>query len=113
MQPLVEKYRPITLDGFVGVERPRALLGALAASPYESAWLLLGASGTGKTTMALACAAQLGAEVQHIPSRQCDFETVKAIRQRCWYAPMFGEWHLILVDEADQMSKPAQLAFLS
>lgn len=114
MQPLVEKYRPITLDGFAGLERPRALLARLAADPYPSAWLLLGPSGLGKTTMALALAQQIGGEVHHIPSRQCDLETVERVTMGCHYAPMFGEkWHVILVDEADQMTRAAQLAFLS
>jgi hypothetical protein len=35
------------------------------------------------------------------------------VTARCHYSPMFGTWHLILVDEADQMSGAAQLAFLS
>lgn len=32
----------------------------------------------------------------------------------CWYAPMApGGLHIVLVDEADQMTNPAQLALLS
>lgn len=32
----------------------------------------------------------------------------------CWYCPAAGyKFHLVLVDEADQMSRAAQLAFLS
>lgn len=113
MQPLVEKYKPMTI-GFAGLDRPRAILSRLAADPYPSAWLLLGPSGLGKTTMALAIARQIGGEVHHIPSRQCDLETVARVTAGCHYAPMFGEkWHVILVDEADQMTRPAQLAFLS
>jgi hypothetical protein len=65
--------------------------------------------------MALALAQQIGGEVHHIPSRQCDLETVERITASCHYAPMFGQspWHVILCDEADQMSRPAELAFLS
>jgi replication-associated recombination protein RarA len=114
MQPLVEKYRPMTMDAFAGLGKPRAILGHLAANPYPSAWLLLGPSGLGKTTMALALAKSIGGEVHHIPSRNCDLDTVERVCAGCHYAPMFGEtWHIVLVDEADQMSKPAQLAFLS
>ncbi len=114
MLALVEKYKPATLHDFAGMERPRAILSHLAASPYSSAWLLLGPSGLGKTTMALALAHQIGGEVHHIPSRQCCLETVDRVTASCHYAPMFGErWHVLVIDEADQMSRPAQLAFLS
>lgn len=112
--PLVDKYRPQSLDGFAGLDAPRKLLAKLAAEPYASAWLLVGPSGTGKTSMGFALAAAADAEVQHVPSRKCDLEEVERIVHRCHYAPMSGKrrW-LVLVDEADQMSKPAQHAFLS
>lgn len=48
--PLSEKYRPKTLDGFAGLDRARAVMTAFVRKPYESAWLFLGASGTGKTS---------------------------------------------------------------
>src|ERR1039458_4685091 len=32
---------------------------------------------------------------------------------QCWYVPMSGGFHLVLVDEADKMSNAAQLHFLS
>lgn len=110
---LVEKYKPETLDQFAGLDRPRAILKQFAASPYSSAWLLIGPSGLGKTTMALALAKQIGGEVHHIPSRSCDLATVEEVAARCHYFPWSGKWHFVLVDEADQMSRPAQHAFLS
>jgi replication-associated recombination protein RarA len=112
-QPLSEKYRPKTLDDFAGLRRPRAIFTSFARAPYESGWLLVGPSGTGKTTMALAFASMIHGEIHHIPSRECDLETVQQICQSCWYVPMGGGFHIVLVDEADQMSRAAQLAFLS
>jgi DNA polymerase III delta prime subunit len=59
------------------------------------------------------------AEVHHVASKDCDLEAVRKIKQACHYMPrMFDTWkpckmHLVIVDEADQMSYPAQLAFLS
>lgn len=113
MTPLVEKYRPRTLNAFAGLAAPRAILGALAADPYESAWLLLGPSGLGKTTMALALAEAINGEVHHVPSRSCDLATVEDLIHRCWYVPMSAGWHVPIIDEADQMTRAAQLAFLS
>jgi DNA polymerase III delta prime subunit len=113
MQSLVDKYQPETLAAFNGLKRPKALLSKLADKPFSSAWLLVGASGLGKTTMGLALQKQMGGQLHHIASRQCDLETVNNTLRNCHYKPMFGDWNFVLVDEADQMTKPAQLAFLS
>jgi DNA polymerase III gamma/tau subunit len=111
---LVEKYRPQTISSFIGIDDARADAAAIIRNPYESAWLFVGASGTGKTTLAQAIGAELGAEVHHIPSQSCTVETVKALRASLAYAPMFGaDWHLVIVDEADEMSSAAENAWLS
>jgi replication-associated recombination protein RarA len=118
-QPLTEKYRPQRIADFVGLDKIKKIMGKLAAAPFNSAWFFLGPSGTGKTTMALALAAEMPAELHHIASKECTLETVQAIARQChWMPRMFSDWqpckmHLVLVDEADQMSYPAQLAFLS
>lgn len=112
-QSLWEKYQPETLDQFIGLDRPKAVFGSFVKKPFASAWLLLGPSGTGKTTMGLAVARALNAELHHVPSRSCDLETVERLAHTCQYVPLSGGFHLILIDEADQMTLAAQLAFLS
>jgi replication-associated recombination protein RarA len=118
-EPLTEKYRPTAIEGFVGLDKPRKVMTKLAASPFPSAWYFLGSSGTGKTTLALALAAQMPAELHHIASKECTLETVQNLARQCHYMPrMADDWrpckmHVCLIDEADQMSYPAQLAFLS
>src|SRR2546427_12091540 len=110
---LTEKYRPRRPRDFVGLPRVRPVLTRFLQKPFPSAWLFLGPSGVGKTSMALALAERIPAELQHIPSRQCDLERVEEVARRCWYRPMNAKLHLVLVDEADQMTPAAQMAFLS
>ncbi len=117
---LVDKYRPQEPSGFIGIERPKAILSAFLRNPYASAWLLLGPSGLGKTTMAFAAAKALGATQQvgggiyHVPARKCDLETIDRIVGHCYSRPMLGcPWNIVLIDEADRMTMAAQHALLS
>jgi replication-associated recombination protein RarA len=111
---LTERYRPHSITEFAGLAKPKAFCAKLAEKPYASAWRFVGPSGTGKTTMALALAETMSAEVHHIGSQECNLETLERVCRTCQYVPMAGrKIHLILVDEADQMSAAAQLFLLS
>lgn len=113
-QALTEKYRPRAIADFVGLDKPKKILAKLAAQPFESAWRFVGPSGTGKTTMAMALAAAIPAELHHIPSQNCNLENIERVCRTCQYVPMAGcQMHLVLVDEADRMSDAAQIALLS
>jgi putative ATPase len=115
MTALVTKYQPKRLKDFAGLTRAKAIMQRVVASPYASSWIFAGDSGTGKTTLALAVAAELNAEVIHVASGACDKASVDDIAQRCHYMPMFGTspWRIIIVDEADRMTPAAQIAWLS
>ena len=120
-QPLSEKYRPQSIAQFIGLEKQKKVLSAFARRPVSCAWMFLGPSGVGKSTMALALAKELNAELHHIPSQKCTVGEIDEIIRMCHRAPyrLFGadagkaDWHVVLVDEADQMSNAAQLALLS
>ncbi len=118
-QPLSERYAPTAIDQFVGLEKPRKIMAKFCEAPYPSVWLFVGPSGTGKTTMALAICKAIAGELHHIPSQSCDLETVRKVTEQCHYYPRIfengqaGKFHVVLADEADQMSSAAQLAFLS
>ena len=116
---LAERYQPQTISQFVGLEKAKRILAKFAETPYPSAWLFVGPSGTGKTSMALTICKAVVGELHHIPSQSCDLATVKAVTDRCHYYPRIqetgqpGKFHFVLADEADRMTAAAQLAFLS
>jgi replication factor C subunit 2/4 len=118
-QPLSEKYQPKTVEEFCGLDKPKKVMQKFAENPFPSAWLFVGPSGTGKTSMALAICKAIAGELHHIPSQNCDLATVRSVTDQCHYYPRIFEngqparFHVVLVDEADQMSNAAQLALLS
>lgn len=116
-QSLTAKYRPKTLADFVGLEKPKRLAQRLIDNPYESNWLFVGDAGVGKTALALAIAELMPAELHHIPSQNCNVQTLRDEIERCQYPAggIFGtkRAHVVLVDEAHRMSDAAQLYLLS
>jgi DNA polymerase III gamma/tau subunit len=111
---LTERYRPHTLENFIGLDKVKKVLTNFAKRPFpNAAFLFVGPSGVGKTSAAIALSEMLRGELHHIPSQQCNVENVNDTIRQCHYVPRNGTFHVVLVDEADQMSKAAQLALLS
>ncbi|SRR6266446_6905514 len=111
---LSEKYRPHRFADFVGLEKVKKVLAKFADAPFpNAAFLFLGPSGTGKTTMALALCEAIRGELHHIPSQNCNVGTVEEVTRLCHYVPRHNSLHVVLVDEADVMTPQAQLSFLS
>jgi replication-associated recombination protein RarA len=111
---LTERYRPHSLTQFVGLDKVKKILTNFAAKPFpNAAFLFIGPSGVGKTSAGIALCEMLRGELHHVPSQQCNVGNVEDVVRQCHYVPKNGTFHVVLVDEADQMSKAAQLALLS
>ena len=100
---------------FVGLERPKRIMAKFAQSPKSDAFLFVGSSGIGKTSMALAFCESIGGELHHVPSQTCNVETLENVIRVCHNVPSRGlnSFHVVVVDEADRMTKAAQLHLLS
>jgi len=112
-QSLCEKYRPRRIAEFTGQDRAKTILQKFAAQPYRKAWIFAGPTGTGKSSMALALASEVAAELHHLvpTSTREDIEHVWA---ECQGFPAPGyKRHLILVDDVDGLSKAALTTLLA
>ena len=111
---LTTKYMPRKVRDFAGLTKAKALMGKLIAAPRQSAWLFVGGPGTGKSSMALAVANEIGAQIHHVPSSKCDKAMVEQLVYDCNFIPMSGSgFHVCVIEEADLMTPAAQNAFLS
>jgi DNA polymerase III gamma/tau subunit len=116
MQQLTDRYRPSSLADLVGNEPAIRVLKALSARPFPSAWLLEGPSGVGKTSAALIIGAQLAhncMDLVQYNGADITAQVAETIADAARAMPWNGGCRVIIIDEADQMTERAQIAFLS
>jgi replication factor C small subunit len=107
----VEKFRPGTLDGYVGNEHIIDKVKLYLESGDVPHLLFYGQAGTGKTTLAKIIANNVNADVMYInASDENNIETVRTKIKNYASTVGFKRWKIVILDEADYMTPNGQAA---
>lgn len=118
MSELYKRHRPTCLADLVGAEDLRAYISAQIGNPaYDrDSFLIVGASGSGKTSAARVIAAMLTKtdfDIHEIDSAATGrLEDVRELRLELRIAAWAGGWKVYIVDEAHNLSDKAKEGFL-
>jgi replication factor C small subunit len=107
----VEKYRPDSLEGYVGNQHIIEKVKIYIESNDVPHLLLYGQAGTGKTTLAKIITNQIDCDLMYINAS--DENSVDAVRDKIrGFASSMGfkEWKIVILDEADYLTPNAQAA---
>ena len=117
-QPLAERLRPSTLDGFVGQQHivgEGAILRKMVESGKILSFILWGPPGTGKTTLAKIIANKLNRPFYTLNAVSAGVKDVREIIEKAKSAPLFnsGGSPILFIDEIHRFSKSQQDSLLS
>ncbi len=125
VKPFYIQYQPQSLAEVLGQEAATMPLMEFVKAPCPRAFLLSGPTGLGKTTCAMALAADLGVDTfdrirndqawsfHWVRSGTADLAETESIMEDLRHVPMGGNWRVVLVDEADQITPRARQVWLS
>jgi DNA polymerase III delta prime subunit len=107
----VEKFRPATLDGYVGNEHIIDKVKLYLENGDVPHLLFYGQAGTGKTTLAKIIANGVDADIMYInASDENNVETVRTKIKNYASTIGFKKWKIVILDEADYMTPNGQAA---
>ena len=107
----VEKYRPDTLEGYVGNEHILEKVKIYIENEDVPHLLLYGQAGTGKTTLAKIITNQIDCDVMYInASDENNVDTVRDKIRGFASSMGFRKWKIIILDESDYLTPNAQAA---
>ena len=107
----VEKYRPTTLDTYIGNEHLKSKVSVYLESGDLPHLLLYGKAGTGKTTLAKLLVNNIECDYMYINAS--DENSVDTVRNKVsGYASTMGfkDYKIIILDECDYITPNAQAA---
>ena len=106
---LNEKYRPITLDSYVGNDKLKKSIARQLENNDIQNYLFYGPAGTGKTTLAKLCVQNL--DCDHLYFNASDERGIETIRDKVsGFASVasFKPLKVVILDEADFLTIQAQ-----
>jgi len=114
---LYEKYRPKSLDDFIGQPKIKRQLQAMMSRDSwdrDVLWLQ-GPSGTGKTSLAWIVAKTKANEfdIEELDGDKCNVQAVRDLERSLNLSSMFGLWKVVIVNESHAMSRQAVQAWLT
>ncbi len=112
---LTKKYRPRSVSDMVlPLNHSLTPILNFLNHPYSSAWLLVGKSGLGKSSLA-EIISRLCSDPSHVRSyvgSDLDSNRVRDIESSIRHRPLFGKFHFFICDEADQITPGGQIRLL-
>jgi putative ATPase len=117
MQPLAERMRPQTLDGFVGQKHlvgEGAILRQMIESGHLASFIMWGPPGVGKTTLAKIIAKQLDHPFYVLSAVTSGVKDVREVIEKAKSNPLFiqGKRPILFIDEIHRFSKSQQDSLL-
>ena len=107
----VEKYRPKTLDTYIGNEQLKSKVRVYLESGDLPHLLLFGKAGTGKTTLAKLLVNNIDCDYLYInASDENNVETVRSKVKNFASTMGFKDYKVIILDECDYITPNAQAA---
>ena len=120
-EALIKVFQPKTLGDILGQGVIVGYLRKFAANPHSASFLFEGGTGVGKTSTALALAAELGCDLvagdlgglRVVASGEQTADAVREAVSFLHFIPMMGSgWKVLVVNEADRMSTAAETIWL-